>query len=374
MRKNAGLTSAATATIITATITAMATITATITATIITTTTITVIITATIIATTMSTENPTPQIAVELKAPDIERHRNSSTGTPFVHTFDSGKPGPHVMVNALTHGNEICGAIVVERLLSRGLRPARGKLTLAFANVAAFLRFDPGNPYATRFVDEDFNRVWTPSVLGGPRESVELARARELRPFVEAADYLLDIHSMLEPSPPVMICGPLEKGIRFAFEMGIPEHIVSDTGHSNGTRMRDFAGFGDPASPKNALLVECGQHWERSAERIAWQTTWRFLRHLDVVDRAEAEREIELVDVPQRLIRVTDAVVASSPAFRFAKSFTGLEVIPRRGDVIAWDGDQAVRAPYDNCVLVMPVPHNIKMGLTAVRLGREEAR
>jgi len=315
-----------------------------------------------------------PPIAVELQAPDIRPHRQSNTGTDFIHSFDSGKPGPHVLVNALTHGNEICGAIVVDRLLRSGLRPVRGKLTLAFANVEAFSRFDPRNPYATRFVDEDFNRVWTPEVLDGPRDSVELRRARALRPFVAAADYLLDIHSMLEPSPPVMICGPLDKGIRFAFEVGVPEHIVSDTGHSNGTRMRDFGGFGDPASDKNALLVECGQHWERNAERVAWQTTWRFLDRLGTVDRELAAREIEAPVPPQRLIRVTEAVIASSPAFRFAKPFAGLEVIPRQGDVIAWDGDEPVRAPYDNCVLVMPVPNNVKTGLTAVRLGRLETR
>ena len=313
-----------------------------------------------------------PPIAVELQAPDIERHRRSDTGTEFVHTFAAGKPGPHVMVNALTHGNEICGAIVLDRLLRREIRPVRGKLTLAFANVEAFLRFDPRNPYATRFIDEDFNRLWTPEVLGGKRATIELRRARELRPFVESADFLLDIHSMLEPSPPVMICGPLEKGIRMAFDVGVPEHVVSDTGHANGTRMRDFGGFGDAASPKNALLVECGQHWERNAERVAWQTTWRFLRHLEVVDAGKAEGEIETGIPPQKLIRVTDAVIANTPAFRFAKTFTGLEIVPREGDVIAWDGDQAVRAPYDNCVLVMPVPNNVKTGLTAVRLGRLE--
>ena len=78
-------------------------------------------------------------------------------------------------------------------------------------------------------------------------------------------------------------------------------------------------------------------------------------------------------DVPaQRLIRVTDAVVANSPAFRFARPFSGLDVVERAGDVIAWDGDTPVRAPYDNCVLVMPVPNNVKTGLTAVRLGRIE--
>lgn len=315
-----------------------------------------------------------PSVAVELQAPDIRDHRQSSTGTDYIHTFDSGEPGPHAMVNALTHGNEICGAIVVDRLLRQALRPTRGKLTLAFANIEAFSRFDPANPYATRFVDEDFNRVWSPQILDGTGTTVELRRARALRPFIEAADYLLDIHSMLEPSPPVMICGPLEKGIRFAFDVGVPQHVVSDTGHANGTRMRDFDGFGDPSSPRNALLVECGQHWERSSERVAWQTTWRFMNQLGVVDPAQAAREIDLEVPAQRLIRVTEAVIASSPAFRFAKSFTGLDVIPRQGDVIAWDGDQPVRAPYDNCVLVMPVPNNVKTGLTAVRLGRLETR
>jgi succinylglutamate desuccinylase len=311
-------------------------------------------------------------IIVELNAPDISAHQESETGTDFVHTFDSGNPGPHVMVNALTHGNEICGALVVDRLLREQLRPVRGRLTLAFANIAAFQRFDPSNPYASRFVDEDFNRVWSAQVLDGPRDSVELRRARELRPFVESADFLLDIHSMLEPSPPVMICGPLEKGIRFAFDIGIPEHIVSDTGHANGTRMRDFAGFGDPSSSRNALLVECGQHWERMSEHVAWQTTWRFMNRLQVVDRQAAEREIEPAQRPQKLVRVTQAVIASTPSFRFARPFSGMEVVSKRGDVIAYDGDTPVLAPYDNCVLVMPVPNNVKTGLTAVRLGRLE--
>ena len=184
-----------------------------------------------------------PSIPIELEAPDIAPHRNSASGTDYVHVIDSGKPGPRVMVNALTHGNEICGAIVVDRLLREGLRPVRGALILAFANIAAFQRFDPRNPYASRFVDEDFNRVWRPEILDGPAQSTELARARELRRFVDQADFLLDIHSMLEPSPPVMICGPLEKGIRFAFDVGVPRDIVSDTGHANGTRMRDYLGF-----------------------------------------------------------------------------------------------------------------------------------
>jgi predicted deacylase len=315
------------------------------------------------------------RIAIELTAPVIESHRRSATGVDFVHTFESGRSGPHVMVNAVTHGNEICGALVVDRLLRMGIRPTKGTLTLSFANIDAFLRFDPRTPYATRFIDEDFNRVWAASTLDGPRDSTELRRARRLRPFVEAADFLLDLHSMLEPGPPVMICGPLDKGIGFAFEIAIPRDVVSDEGHANGTRMRDFGGFGDPASPKNALLVECGQHWERSAEHVAWQATWRFLRRTGTVDPEISEREIERgTPSPQRLVRVTEAVVAQTPEFRFAREFSGMEVLAREGDVIAYDGAKTVRAPYDNCVLVMPVPKNVKTGLTAVRLGRIERR
>src|SRR5258706_9175220 len=131
---------------------------------------------------------------VELQAPDIAPYRESNTGTPYVHRFESGKPGPNVLVVALTHGNEICGAIALDRLLRLQVRPIRGKLTLAFANIAAFSRFDPLSPFASRFVDEDFNRVWTSDTLSGARDSVELRRARELLPFVAEADYLLDIH------------------------------------------------------------------------------------------------------------------------------------------------------------------------------------
>jgi hypothetical protein len=94
-----------------------------------------------------------------------------------------------------------------------------------------------------------------------------------------------------------------------------------------------------------------------------------------IVDPEIAAREISSqAPQPQRLVRVTDAVVARTPEFRFAREFSGMEVVAHQGDVIAYDGEETVRAPYDNCVLVMPVPNNVKTGLTAVRLGRIEPR
>ena len=60
----------------------------------------------------------------------------------------------------------------------------------AFANVAAFERFDFDDPDRSRFIDEDYNRVWADAVIDGSRDSAELRRARELRPFVDSADLL----------------------------------------------------------------------------------------------------------------------------------------------------------------------------------------
>lgn len=139
--------------------------------------------------------------------PDLSAYRRGNIGIEYVHQFDSAKAGLHVMISALVHGNELCGAIALCNLLENQIRPLRGKLTLAFMNVAAFDRFDPNDPFASRFIDEDFNRLWTKEVLESDRDSRELRRAREVRPVLETVDLLLDIHSMLTGTIPMLMAG-----------------------------------------------------------------------------------------------------------------------------------------------------------------------
>ena len=309
---------------------------------------------------------------VELTAPDIEPYRAGNTGIDYVTSFDAPEPGPHVLVTALTHGNEICGAIALDQLLRAGVRPRRGRLTLAFDNVAAYREFDSRYPIASRYVDEDFNRLWSPATLDGPRRSIELERARALRPMVDAADYLLDLHSMQYATAPLMLAGLLPRSRELARRVGIPELIMCDAGHAAGPRMRDYGGFGDPASEKTALLIECGQHWERRAAEVATDVTLRFLIALDVVTRDD----VVTLGGPdfdaypkQRVIEVTDAVTISGGRFDFAGDFRGLEVLGKKGTLIGRDDGREVRTPYDDCVLIMPSRRLVR-GQTAVRLGR----
>jgi predicted deacylase len=316
-----------------------------------------------------------PRYPIEIIPPDLKPYAAGNTGIPYLYSFDSGKPGPHVMINALTHGNEIAGAITVADLLRLQLRPRSGKLTLSFANIAAFERFSLQSPDASRYVDQDFNRVWTETTLDDRnKHSTELSRARAIRPVVDTVDLLLDLHSMHEKSAPLIVSGPLEKGIALARSLAFPPDIVSDQGHPEGRRMRDYAAFADPDSSKNALLVECGQHWEYASLQVARHSTARFLLLSGIVEAHDLpEGWLQPLNKKPRLIKVTDAVVANSMDFHFSDNYTGLETFPHAGQVIAFSDGQPVTTPYPNCVLVMPSLRQLRPGVTVVRLGQLQA-
>jgi predicted deacylase len=305
----------------------------------------------------MDARGPLP--AIEVEFPDLERWQAGNTGIPFVWTFVSERPGPHVTIQALTHGNEVCGAICNDWLLREAFRPTRGTLTLTFANVAAYRTFNAADPYTSRCIDEDFNRLWTADILDGNRHTSDLARARELRPLYDATEYLLDLHSMTDPCVPLMLAGQQQKGLELAFAVGVPQHVVIDAGHKAGRRLRDYAAFD-----------ECGQHWERAAPEVARQVSLRFLRHFGMADTAFLDAHLDAAPLPaQRAVEITHVVTIATDAFRFTRPVEGLDVIAEAGTLLAHDGDAEVRTPYDDSVLVMPT-RRPKKGETAVRVGR----
>jgi predicted deacylase len=300
---------------------------------------------------------------VEVTPPDLTSYRDGNIGIPYVTSLNTGSPGPHVLAVALTHGNEISGAIALDRLLRAGVRPKQGKLTLAFANVAAYNRFDPSQPHRSRCVDEDFNRVWNTVTLDGSRNSAELARARELRPLIDTVDVLLDLHSMTAPSPPLALVGLHDKSLTLARQIGMPDIVVRDPGHADGTRLRDYGAFGDPSVAAVALLVECGQHWLRATADFAYELTLHFLATTGIIDGPTAPRT-----TAQRLLDVTHVIAATTDHFAFVEHFQGLAVVPKAGTIVAYDGGAAIGTPYDDCLIIMPSTR-VGPGQTALRFG-----
>jgi len=313
--------------------------------------------------------------AFDLPKPDISSERAGNTGVEGVWHFDSGAAGRHVMVCALVHGDEICGAWALKTLLAAGVRPRRGRLTLAFCNLAAFDRFDPQSRPVSRFVDEDMNRIWSADKLA-TNDTQERRRANALLPWVRQADWLLDLHSMSASSEPLQLSGIERRNIDLALSLGRPAYIIADAGHAAGVRMRDYGRFGEPGdNGTRSLLIECGLHGALSSRDVAIDQAARFLAASGAVDRADLPTEWFLPELPrQQALRVTQAIAARSTDFRFAQEWKGLESLPA-GTVIGWNDGEPVTAPYDDCVLIMPSSlANLRPGVTVVRLAQPLAQ
>lgn len=301
---------------------------------------------------------------LEVLPRDITAYRQGNTGIDYVHRFESGKPGPHVLINALTHGNEICGMAAAVHILERGLRPLRGTLTVSFANVQAYEAFDPAHPYDNRQLVHNLNRIWSPEMLDSTEDSPELRRARELRHVVAEADYVLDIHSTSQVVPPFWVYYDLPRNVALATAVGAPAvHLLMPPGKGPGSPVigHDRHGQADSSS-LGSLVVECGQHFARSASELAVDTTLRFLGHLGLI---EAPASLQHPPEPQRF-RLLEIHLVKSEDFWFTRPLVGFETF-HKGERIARNGDEDIIAPCDNCTIFMPTRQPI-VGREAVYL------
>jgi predicted deacylase len=302
-----------------------------------------------------------PYFEVAITPPDIAPWLDGNTGVPGFTVLDSGRPGPAVTIVSLMHGNELAGAIVLDAMLRAPPVLAAGRLTLGFANIDAFNRFNPKHPTASRFVDEDLNRLWDAQVLDGPRQSSELTRARQMRALIERSEVLLDLHSMLWPSDPLILSGPSPQGRDLALSIGTPDLVIADHGHMSGPRLIDYPQF-TGSRRAAAALVEAGQHWEAATVAATRACVDGLLRATGLMP-GEPPKPVA------RLAEVTIAVTAATAAFTFVQPFRGGDVIAARNTLIAMDGTTEIRTPHDDCLLVMPSLRPSR-GHTAVRLAR----
>ena len=290
-----------------------------------------------------------PPPANEVVRRDLSPYRVGNTGIDYVHRFDSGRPGPHVMVNALTHGNEFCGMVAVCDLLDRNVRPRIGTLTLSFANVAAYETFDPARPFESRQIAHNLNRIWSPALLDGAEDSVELRRAREMRPAVAAAEHILDIHSTSQDVVPFWVYPSFERNAAVAASLPRPEvHLVMPAGLGSGTPLIQHGAHGRADGAGAALVVECGQHFKRAAADLAIAVARDFLAHFGLVD-APAPTPAK----PPRRFELLRTHVIQHESFAFARPVIGFETFAD-GELIATDGPLEIRSPCDECTIFMP--------------------
>lgn len=307
---------------------------------------------------------PTTDTLIEVVQGDLSAYREGNTGVPYVHRFASGKPGPHVLINALTHGNEICGMVAAKDLLDRSVRPLVGTLTVSFAHVEAYDAFDAAKPFENRQIVHNLNRIWSDELLGGAEDSPELRRARELRPVVAAADHILDIHSTSQDVVPFWVYPDFARNADVALAIGLPSvHLVMPNGLGSGTPLIQHGAHAGADAPGAAMVAECGQHFKRATAEVAVEVTLRFLAHFGLIEHVP-----NAPPAPQRRFELLQTLMVKTNAFAFTRPLIGFETFAK-GELIGTDGTDQIVAPCDDCTIFMPTRAPI-VGREAVYLTR----
>jgi predicted deacylase len=262
-------------------------------------------------------------------------------GVPFVWSFEGSRPGPHLMIAGLTHGNEPAGRDAVLRLVEKSVRPLAGRLTLALVNPAAAA-------LGRRFVDRDMNRLWRDDWLDEDSSSVEAARARELRPLLRQVDVVLDLHTTTFVARPFFVIADLAKTRALADRMAWPPtQQLMPGGCVDGRHLTDYGRFSDPGHPAVAVTVECGTHDAAASAGVALEAARRFLDVVQGRVPARPNASIERFRTKEPCVALTDRFVLRVPSTGF--------VAVRQGEVVAMDGGRPVEAPGD-LVIVSPRP------------------
>lgn len=307
-------------------------------------------------------------VTVEEPPVSIAQYAEGNMGIPYVWSFAADTPGPHVVVCAIMHGNEIAGAAVLDRLMKEEVRPERGRLTLIFGNPEAYQRFDPARPYENRFVDIDMNRIWGAERDDPAREEYEIRRARELFPVIDTADALLDIHTMQGEGPAVALVNGTRNAVPLATKLrDVGFVLFGKMPDSDRLRIRDLPRFMGDGSGALALQVEAGQHWSRQAVEVADRIVRQFLE-VNGISRASGEA----VDGPatqQKTLEVVQTVFSRTGQFTYAEDFRSGHYFPTAGALVGRGDDGEIVTPEDGCYLIMPV-HFRRPGGSVGRFAR----
>lgn len=277
------------------------------------------------------------------------------------HTWAALKPGPSLVILGAVHGNETCGAYAIVRAiddLQHGrLLLRRGRLTLVpVANPLAFGK-------KTREGERNLNRRFMPR---GDARDYEDHVTLQLAPVLASHDALLDLHSFHTPGEPFAMVGPRNnEGTREPFKraqeeaelaraLGVDQIVegwldvydraarargqpLDDEGIGTTEYMRSRGGY--------AVTIECGQHEDPSAIRVAERAIRGALAMLGMAD----------VPAPPRFngpaARLQDVVLRESPSDQLVRDWCSFDAV-RHGELIARRADgREFRAPYDGCVL-----------------------
>jgi len=186
-----------------------------------------------------------------------------------------------------------------------------------------------------------------------------------MRPAVAAADHILDLHSTSLAVQPFWVYPAFERNAQAAMAIGRPDvHLVMPAGLGTGTPVIQHGRHGDAAWTGVALVAECGQHFRQATADMAVAVTLDFLAHFGLIEAQQPAAPRK----PQRRFELLETRLVRTESFRFTRPVVGYEEF-KKGELIATDGADEIRAPCDRCTIFMPTREPI-VGREAVYLTK----
>lgn len=246
--------------------------------------------------------------------------------------INSNKPGSIVTIMGGVHGNEPCGVNAINEL--KNLKIKFGKIN-----------FILGNPRAIeqniRFTAMNLNRVFREDdeMAKEEKETYEYKRSREIIPFLNESDILLDIHSSAtKDSIPFIICEPhsLELAQCLPFEIRC---YGFDNIHPGS------ADYYMNKQNKKAICIECGNNDDPNATDLAVKSIRILLSKLGMIDDMQ---ETHIKD--QKIFDIKSIYKTKTDSFRLEKYFKDFERV-NKGQLIGLDGDEKIYSDLDQSIL-----------------------
>ncbi len=259
--------------------------------------------------------------------------------------------GPTSVIIAGNHGNEACGIKAFEKILP----------TLVVEKGTVF--FVLGNPEAIqqnkRFTEANLNRMFRKASTYSAKikKTYEYKRAQFIKMIMKEAEVCLDIHSTTNKSVPFIICEKNAKNIVQYFPKNFTK-TVSGFGDIEPGATDDYMNL----QGKVGICVECGQHEDPKAEKVALDTISMFLQ-----TRGHIKSKKVLKIQTRKHIQMDTLYYSKTDSFTLVKKLDDFYEA-KKGEVIAHDGGKEVKMKKDS-IVVFAHDRN-KKGEEAFLLGR----
>jgi len=239
-----------------------------------------------------------------------------------IRILDSGLPGPNLVIMGGVHGDEPCGVNAINEF---NTIPLIGKITLIIAHLEAVEK-------NVRYIQSNLNRAFN-----SEKETKETKIAENLKPYLDEADALLDIHaSTTKDSIPFCIC----EAHSLSIAKKLPAEIILtniDRFHSGSTdEYMNKQG-------KVGICIECGYNKDEKSTILAKKAILFFCIAYGMFEGKEF-----VMDAPA--IYRAESLYKSKNQFIPTKDFSDFEFVPQK-TIIGYDGEESISFPKDMYVV-----------------------